>query len=317
MSDSPYANILRNGVDFLKDGQTISFTTYRRAVLPFEGFVYWIKLHGGEKSIESMIHKTDELYQEEDSFRNESTILITTRESLFNFSQDGIDEIKVFNYQDSLYVLRKTGENADQSGIYHNMAHIVEPQMQNTFLDTEDDFRNRNMQFSSSVPLFIMFSMGLFDLFQDHYDMYPGWLTPYNKKPPYISINVSDTEALSSATAYETVDGNTYIGKLVTEKVTFTLYGYDNEQIMIFLSDLEKWSMVYNYVGFMSSPAIVDEIHSKVETGTVALKKTIEVDISYIQMAKLSEALKEKIISTVLMKFNFNNEVKNVLRCER
>ncbi len=316
MGVAPYSNVIRGGYNFIKDNQKITFKTYRRVVLPLDKFIYWVKL-SDEVLMNCMVHKTEEFNHEVDNFRNEATIILITEDAIFDYSNDGIDEIKVFKYNNSLYLLRKTGENAEQSGVYHHIAHIIEPQMQYIFLDSEDDIKKEKFQLTSSIPLFISFSSGLFDLTPFEYEIYPAWLTPYNKKPPYIAIEVEETTGLDSGFQNIKINNKDYLCRLVQEKVKLVLYGFNHDEALIFLKRLEKWSQLYNYIGFMSSPCVTDEIYSKTELGSVASKKTIDLEISYVQTTALLEELRDKLISMVLMKFNYNNEVKNVLRCKR
>lgn len=317
MGLAPYAGVLRNGIDFLKENNKFIFITYSKAILPYDGFIFWIKRKEETVIVKSIEHTAEEMLQEGDTFRSESTLILTSEEPLFDFSQNDLETIKVIVCNNNRYVIRKSGENTGESGIFHYMARIIEKPLESILLDSEDDFRSRKIQLSSSIPLFILLASGVFDLVPVHYDLYPAWLVPFNKKPPYITVEIIKTTALASGSQTVIHHEKEYLLKLVQEEVKFVLYGFDNDAAFIFLKQLEKWSTIYNYIGFMNMPCIEDEVHNQVELGSVAQKKSIELVISYYQSAELLDELKEKMISTVLMEFNYNNEVKNVLRCQR
>lgn len=311
-----YAGALQDGLDTVRQGQTISFITYERVILPYDGFVYWVKTGNEQTLVASMVHDENELHHEDQNFRNDSGLIITTTEPLLDFSQDGLDTMSVFEYNNNLYVLRKTGYNSEQSGLFHNIARVIEPALRSILLDSKDDFLKKKAQFTNSIGLFVLLSCGYFEFVSIDYPIYPEWLVPLNKKPPYITVGVTETEALNNGFNTVNVDNSLFLVKPAKDYVDINLYGLDNNEALNFLVKLERWSLFYKKIGFLNMPRIKDEQLAQNEIGSLAQKKIIELEIFYYQGGDMDDDLHNQMIDQVLLNIN-NDGMKNVFRCER
>ncbi|MDI2113068.1 hypothetical protein [Commensalibacter nepenthis] len=312
-----YADALQDGLNTIRQGQVIIITYYQKAILPYDGFVYWVKSRKKDSVEASMIHYSDELRHEDQSYYDDASLIITTTEPLFDFSQEDIETLPVFNYAGKQYVIKKTGNNTDNAGLYHNFAKVIEPRLKSIFLNTKKDFLEKTVQFSNSISRFILLANGYFDLVKIPYIIYPEWLVPLNKTPPYITIGITETEALSVGHKQVYINEQPTFVNPAKDYIELNLYGLDNHEAINFLATLEKWSLIYQQMGFLNIPRIKDLPSSQNEIGSLSQKKIIEIEVFYYQSANIDEALLDRMIDEILTNMNYNDREKDVLRCER
>ncbi|CAI3958064.1 unnamed protein product [Commensalibacter communis] len=313
---SEYGNAIQSGLDVMRLDQKLDISYYQKTILPYDGFVFWVKMRK-KTSIDAMIHYTDELKHEDQSFYNDANLIITTKEYLFDFFQNDLEILPVFDYEGKQYAIRRSGQNTQHATIFHNFARIIEPQFQSLFLNNKKDFTRKTVQFSNSISRFILLANGYFDLVKIPYEIYPEWLVPFNKKPPYITIGISETEALNVGHKRTMVEGKETFINPAKDHIELNLYGLDNHEAINFLATLEKWSLIYQQIGFLNIPRVTDLHNTQNEIGSLSQKKVIEIEVFYYQSANIDEALLDRMIDEVLINMNDNDREKDVLRCKR
>jgi hypothetical protein len=114
---------------------------------------------------------------------------------------------------------------------------------------------------------------------------YPSFAVPYNLAPPYAAVHIepSNTTALQQV---PWIDNNLVSWQLTQDKVRLELYGVRNQTAIILLNAILKYMTDYETIGLMNTPIVCDEKRTQVELGVLAMKKTIEFDVSYYQSAQ-------------------------------
>jgi hypothetical protein len=71
--------------------------------------------------------------------------------------------------------------------------------------------------------------------------------------------------------------------QLTTDKVRITFYGLTNAQVMDFVDTVNQYTLDTDVLGIMNMPIVRDEKRPQSEIQAIAMKKTIEYDVSYYQ----------------------------------
>lgn len=114
--------------------------------------------------------------------------------------------------------------------------------------------------------------------------LYPSYLVPANLPPPYATVHIpaETTRALQSAPRL----GRTMSHhQLAIERVKVTLFGYNNLEVMNFLDTVLEYSVDFDLLGITNMPVPRDEKRTQRELNIIAMKKSIEFDVTYNQEA--------------------------------
>ena len=131
--------------------------------------------------------------------------------------------------------------------------------------------------------------------------IYPAFLLPSNFLPPYMGVNITETEPLE---AFPYIDANGDHTQLMRDKVKITMYGNGNNAALDFLDFINQYSLDYDNIGIMNMPRVFDEKRTQSELGIIAAKKTIEFEVSYYQHR--ANAITRQLILHCLPNFIFN-----------
>lgn len=181
-----------------------------------------------------------------------------------------VDDFKVaFSSRSSFY---------RQAGLWHYVGEAVYPVMEQMIIDDVRQFDAHNVVVSNSLPIFLALNKIM--------PMYPSFLVPDNIRPPYgaVDIPADQTTALQAA-PYKDVNGSHW--QLVHDRVKITMFGLRNFNALDYQDYLfdeclasERSSAPW---GVMNMPIVRDEKRTQVELGAIALKKSMELDVSYFQ----------------------------------
>jgi hypothetical protein len=86
---------------------------------------------------------------------------------------------------------------------------------------------------------------------------------------------------------------------LARDKVRVTLYGLQNDEVQAFMNCVNQYSLYSENFGICNLPIPRDAKRTQEELLTIAMKKTIEYEISYNQTSV--RALAQKLIETVVV----------------
>ncbi len=276
---------LASGLNTLSRNQAIFFTQYSKSTIPVDGYVFWV-VSSAPVQYTGSLHQITTQVQDEDQTIAVNRIIFTATEEIpaFNaidsnslwvgeWSAGGTTIKVVFNNHTKLY---------QQAGLYHYSGDTVYPALESQLINSIADLPSSPIV-SNSLPIWLSQNAMA--------PVYASYLVPSNITPPYISAHVepTDTIPLGAFPIYEwpasptTGFNNLPSSQLMRDTVKLTLYGFNNQQAIQYLSSLMQYSLNTDDFGFCNSPAIRDEKRIQSEIAAIAMKKTIIIQASYYQ----------------------------------
>lgn len=288
-------------IGLLSGEQTYTFILYKRIVLPVDGFVFYVEaqniapgfpiqqssaaqgvsslfLTPAEQAIfrfQSMgsLHLSQETNQEEDSTYVAQTILFTTKNQIENFARIAPDELYILTLGNGSKIAFNSQNNFYQlAGLWHYRGRAVFSTLATQIIDDPAQLAYCDQIVSNSLPLWLAMS-------QPCAPIYPSYLSPLNLTPPYITADITKTEALGQSPVYSPTTSQSQI---VTDTIVFTTYGLSNNAVMDFQTMLLQNSEYGDY-GIMNMPVPVDEKKVQSEFQIIAQKKTMLLRVNYYQ----------------------------------
>lgn len=301
-SGNEFASVLTAATDTISQNQTLTFTRYVRVVLPLDGYVFWAKsgLLSASALLNAAAFNTAAFNQPQTAAQAAETVQVkgslhyTTdnqQDETEGFATDhvvftsevDIDELNTINPA-TLFIAEIDGIRFSfsrramfyrQSGLYHYQGDAVYPTMETQLLDTLVGFDSRNVVVSNSLPVWLSLNRFM--------PMFPSFLVPDNVAPPYCAVHIQPdgTRALQSAPYIDAGTGSHY--QLAADRVRLTIYGLRNFNALDFLDYVLDYSANTDAIGIMNMPIPRDEKRTQAELNTLAMKKTIEFEVSYLQ----------------------------------
>ena len=286
---SALASELAQGVNLLSGDQYVVFTPYYRLAMPLDGFVFWVncKLSPSnilkEKRIQGALHYVTEVQQEESSTLSLNTMIFTSLSPCDIFNQVEPNLLYIAKFNDIRFAFSSTRKYFKQADLYHYNGIAITAGDDPQIIDTLEDLNAIQLIVSNSLPIWL----GMPTYVPPYpgftcpiIKMYPSMLVPENCNPPYASVHIDETTALgASAFLGRTLTSS----QLARDKIRITTYGINNDTIITFLNFVLQYSYDWNYIGILNMPIISDEKDGARETQTIAQKKTIEFEVSYLQ----------------------------------
>ncbi|OYY59038.1 MAG: hypothetical protein B7Y55_01120 [Polynucleobacter sp. 35-46-207] len=296
-SPGPLAASLAAGLNSLSGNQSVVFNQYARSVLPTDGYVFWVS-NGVSITVNGSLHQIIGQNQNEDETMSINKILFTSTQEVTQFNginsgllwvgewlSDGVTLKVVFNDTASIY---------QQSGLWHYSGDTVYPALQSQLIASAADLPSSPIV-SNSLPIWLA---------QNSFAaVYPSYLVPSNISPPYIVAHIppEDTKPIQQFPVYVSPGvlsgSNNYLmpsTQLMIDKVELTLYGFNNQAAIQYLSSLMDYSLNTDDFGFCNSPVIQDEKRKQSEISVLAMKKKITILASYYQ--ETSDAVARRLI---------------------
>src|SRR5208282_1953053 len=113
--------------------------------------------------------------------------------------------------------------------------------------------------------------------------LYPSFLTPKNLEPPYATVHVFP-EGTRSLQMAPVIGPTRSRSQLCADRVRVTLYGLRNNSALDFVDCVNDYIQFTGLMGLMNqSPAPHDEKRIQPELGAIAMKKTLDYEVSYNQ----------------------------------
>lgn len=268
--------------------QTVEFTFYQRFVLPLDGFVFWIRQSGVQVS--GSLHVSAQRRQEEAEMLGVDRIWFTTSTEVAPFNQISPQRIAVGRFSISgdtfQFAFSQRGPYIASAGLFHYLGESINPVMEAQLINNESQINSKSLIVSNSLPAWLALqSYTPFWLtpLNPGITLYPSFLVDDNELPPYGAVHIEPTQT-RALQALASFDNKTTHSQLAADRVRITLFGLTNDQSMDFL-DLITQYCADNEAGFglMSTPVVRDEKRTQVEIMAIAMKKSIEVDVSYYQ----------------------------------
>jgi hypothetical protein len=290
---------LAEGINTLSNNQTITFTKYVRYVLPLDGYVFWVRsdLAGFQTNaapvtvaVQGSFHYASDTQQREDETFAINRVVFTALSEIqdFNLIEPCVMYIGEFEGVRFAFTQRKSFYR--QADLYHYVGNAVYPAMASQVIDCVEQLTDRSVVVSNSLPVWLSLNQIM--------PMFPSFLVPDNLPPVYAAVHIEPdaTRALQSVPSF---DSTLTHYQLVSDRVKITMYGMRN------FNALDFQDYIYNYMlnddnlfGLMNMPVIRDEKRTQAELSVIAMKKSIEFEVSYYQ-TRVNDVARQLILTCV------------------
>lgn len=311
--DNQMAGANKTGLDQISYFQEIVFTRYVRLVLPADGFVFWIRADirttssifddgiigdfaydqgsriatsAATRTIKGSLHYAVDSRQDQTENYAVNRVVFTSQEEVDELNTIAPDELWLGTFGDIRFAFSTLSSFYQQAGLWHYLGDAVYADMETQIIDTPEGLDTLQVV-SNSLPIWL--SMNNFvppDYlpFGNSLPLYPSFLAPENLRPPFATVHVvpEATAALGASPLLGARLGHT---QLATDRVQITFWGVRNDAIMNFVDFVNQFSLSSETLGIMNTPIVRDEKRIQSELNTIAIKKTIEYEVSYYQQS--------------------------------
>jgi hypothetical protein len=307
------AAALRAGLRSIDQNQTVSFQPYVRSVLPLDGFVFWLRadivspaqLTAAGLSSPAAVEANGSLhFKTQGEVREDESIAI--HKMIFTAEQPIVALAEIAPMV--LYVATWTSPDGrysfkfsfsarnsfyQQANLSHYVGDAVYPVFLSQLVDSVAEFDQRQIV-SNSLPLWLamMYAVPFPSPITVNFPIYPAFLVPDNEPAPYIAVEIRP-ETTKSLQLLPFLDRQASHWELYTERVKFILYGLRNGDALDFQDYLIRYingqvwigaaGEMVTPVGMMTAPSVRDEHRVQTELAALAMRKVIELDVSYYQ----------------------------------
>lgn len=300
---------IAEGVRVLSQNQVITFTKYLKFVLPIDGSVYWLKADQFSKAailntflgnevqfdqipiklasaptieVQGSLHYSTTGEQNEDENVDKNHVVFSALSQVQIFNEINPNEMYVGEFQGLKFAWNSRGRFYKQADLYHYVGDAIYPAMQTQLVEDVSTFQPE-LVVSNSLPIWL--SMNLFNTtgwqpIALPAKLYPSYLTPPNLRPPYMSVQIDSTEAIAASPSLSSTMSH---DQLCVDRVRITSYGLVNRTAMDMIDFVEQFSLSGNVLGLMNMPVFRDDKRTQVEFDVLAMKKTVEYRVSYLQ----------------------------------
>jgi hypothetical protein len=315
LAGTPMHAALVAGDNQLSLDQTITFTLYNKVILPIDGYVFWVRadllsasaVYGSPTfdtvtyrqgatvtpattlTVEGSFHIIIDKRSNEDETIAVNRVIFTAHTEVQEFNLVGPDTMWIGDFPTAggteQFAFRQRESFYEASTIYHYVGEAIYPALASQIINgTSLDINNQIV--SDSLPIWLSiprFTAAWWNP-QWSFPLYPSYVVPDNVTPPYgvIHIMPEQTQALQ---AVPFVDQLTSDYQLARDLVRITIYGSRNTDARSFLLSVLQYIRNVDTMGLMNMPIIRDEKRTQAELSMIAMKKTIDFEVSYIQGA--------------------------------
>lgn len=325
------AAALAAGVEVISQEQEITFTRYRKLILPLDGYVFWVKetlisqsaifnnivpgrttLNAFPKVLESAptfdckgsLHYASDTRQEETETYAANRVVFTAEQEVQSLNDIGPDHLWLGEFDGIRFAFSSRSSFYFQSDLFHYVGFAVFADMVPQIIDSFVGFDRRQIV-SNSLPAWLSlntYNPGYGFGNTTGIKLYPSMLVPANIVPPFAAVHIdpAGTRAVASA---PTIDPKTSTHtQLCSDRVRITLWGARNFSAADFLDMVYQFSSDFpGAFGIQNIPSIRDEKRNQTELFALAQKKTLDFDVSYLQQAMRNIA--QQLLSTVIPSF--------------
>jgi hypothetical protein len=313
----PIRNAQITGLETLDAEATLTFTLYKRMVLPADGFVFWVRadtlspsavlnrsalntvtLNQGAVIVTpapqfdapgSLHHTTLNQQDEAESFSLQK-MTFTTPVQVDELTEIAPDELWIADWLNLKFAFSSRTGYYVQAGTYHYRGDALYPSLATQVIDFPSQLPNDQIV-SNSLPLWLTLNQ--------LFPVYPSFLVPDNITPPYAAVHIGedDTSALQPV-AYH--DANSSRWQLTKDRVKVTLYGVRNDMIMDWLDLVSEFTLMNDAMGLMSqTPPARDAKRGQTEMSILAQKKVVTFEVNYYQ-SRIRDIARQYITSVFL-----------------
>jgi hypothetical protein len=293
LARTPLGADLKAGIDAISYNQSITFTRFVRLVLPLDGYVFWVRgdlatpPSPGTLTVMGSFHYATEQLQEESESYSRNKVIFTAQGPVDSFNQIDPDELYIATYDGLQFAFSTRGNFYNQAQVWHYVGNAIYSDMQSQIITSAGQLTDLELIVSNSLPVWIALNSfapnwPFYPTLPLPFKLYPSFLAPQNISPPWGTVHIEpdDTNAIASAPGFSNTLSQT---QLSYDKVTITLWGANNKVAQNFVATVNQFSIDTGLIGVMSHQVMRDEKRTQSELGTIAQKKTITYEVSYIQ----------------------------------
>ena len=308
---------LAAGLNTLDLNQTVTFTKYIRVMLPLDGFVFWVNasivgsaalasatrfnqlssdyasaLTGGSVvQVQGSIHYSTQKHQEDEETYSTNDVVFTATSEVQDFNQTGPATMFVGEFEGVRFAFGQRGSFYVQASLYHYTGTAIYSVMAGQLIDSIDQLNLLEPVVSNSLPIWLSLANqpGLPAEQQIQIPIFPAMAVPNNFPPPFVTVHVYP-DSTQSLAASPVVGRNSSRWQLVKERVVVTLYGVRSDDALDFLQRVFDFTLNTELLGIMNMPTVRDERQNQAELGIMAVKKSIEFEVNYLQGRVLNVA---------------------------
>lgn len=293
--------VLKTGLGVISQEQQIVFRKYKRIILPYDGFVFWVLASlldpnepGAVLNVFGSFHYNTDQRQELASTIAYQNVIFTTDTEIADFNKLQPEYMYLGEFQNLQFSFSSHKNYYQQANLWHYEGQAVYPQMRSQIVDSLDVLNKKDVIVSNSLPIWIALN--------DYAPIYPSYLVPENVSPPYIACHIdeSSTSALQPIPLYN-AEGT---WQLMQDSVQLVVYGLNNFDIQNYLQYILRSSVNSGLFGILGDGLkVLDGKHIQSELNVIAQQKFIELDISYNQHAVYNCALEyiESVLPVTLI----------------
>jgi hypothetical protein len=285
LTSTQLAAALGAGIDDISYQQTVTFTLYRKVVLPLDGFVFWVNSQVTQ-DVKGSLHWMNERNQEEDVTETRNSVVFTTQEHVVFLNQTNSDVLVVGGIEGRQYSFRSNGWYFPPANVWHYAGEAVNPSLSTQLIDDASQLDPTKRIVSNSLPVWldlVNYNPVWLDPLNPGITLYPSYAVPDNLAPPFGAVHIepAETRALQAAPWFDIFTSSHF--QLSSERVRVTLYGCDNDTAQDWVDLVAQYSLDYDVLGVMNMPIVRDEKRIWDDGMVLAQKKTVEFDVSYVQ----------------------------------
>ncbi|MFW0766695.1 hypothetical protein ACN0IV_12730 [Trabulsiella odontotermitis] len=302
---SQLSGVLKTAVETLSASQEITFRLYVLKVLPLDGFIFWVNaalLSADEltamgvtspltTTIQGSLHRQVVSEQSATASRDVNNIIFTPIAQADDFNVENPNAIYLGEYGTTRFAFSRLESRYTQSGIFHYRGTAILPTMMSQIIDSTDDISDDQI-ISNSIPVWLAINSMA--------PVYPSFLTPPNLRPPYIAVDVRNTQPLQIAP--HVINGMRY--QFAQDTVRITLYGFSNKMALDYVDSVVSAALDDEQFGVSNIPIVTDGKSNQVEINALAKQKTVDFEVNYYQAT--TRDLSRQLIKEAI----FNYEVK-------
>lgn len=289
LNQSQQQALLQAGMDALSKSQELTFEKYNRAVLPLDGYVFWIKdAAAAPRVVNGVFHYATDQQQNDDETIGKNRVVFTTQTPIQGFNGVGDAVIWIAAFDGIRFAFNARKNLFAQAATYHYSGEAINPVMASQIIDNPlADIALGGEIAANSLPLWIGFNSAV--------QLYPAMLVPGNLTTAYGAIEISNTSPLQ---AQASIDAQGNRMQMLKETVKITFYGLRNNSVLDFLDSVIKYAQNYDALGIVNMPFVQDEKRGQSELGILAQKKSIEFEVTYYQ-ARMAGLAQQQILSAI------------------
>ena len=293
---------LLQGLSVLSQYQAIPFTQYIRYVLPLDGYIFWLRTKTA--IIQGSLHVAIDKQQREDETIAVNRVVLTTGELIQEFNEIGPNTIWIGEQAGIKFAFVQQGPFYRAAGLFHYSGDAVYPALESQLVDVGAQLSAATLIVSNSLPAWLTlqsYTPAWLVVPNPSVTLYPSFAVPDNLRPPYGAIHIEPAET-QPLNLLPIVAAQGAHSQLASDKVRATLYGLTNAEALAWLDLVIQYSYDTDVIGIQDVTPARDEKRTQAELGILAMKKTFNFQVSYLQetLPNVARQLIETVATTYL-----------------